>query len=107
MATKKTTKKAESTSRTIKMPQTIIDLQKRNLERQHKAFDRTFEAVDSFRERREDRVNAWLKDARFVPTEIAEMAAEWTAASRDMRATYKKSVDKSFALAGSWVEGLS
>ena len=110
MATKKTTtKKAKATTeeRSLRVPQRIVELQKRSLEGQHKAFDRTFEAVDSFRERREDRVNEWMKASRFVPTEVAELATEWTDASRNMRSTYRKSVDKSFSIAENWVEGLA
>ena len=89
------------------MPQRIVDLQKRSLETQHKAFSRTFEAVENVRERNEDRVNEWMKDSRFVPAHLAELSKEWTAASRTMRSTYRNSVDKSFSLAESWVDTLA
>lgn len=109
MATKKTTaKKTETaTESRFRVPQRIVELQKRSLETQHKAFSRTFEAVESLRERNEDRVNEWMKDSRFVPAELAELSKEWTTASRTMRSTYRNSVDKSFSLAESWVDTLA
>ena len=110
MATKKTTQKKsepKATENRLRVPQRLVELQKRNLETQHKAFDRTFEAVESFRERNEDRVNEWMKGSRFVPEHLAALSEEWTAASRSMRSTYRKSVDKTFSIAENWVDALA
>jgi hypothetical protein len=106
MATKTTAKaKTEIKDEVKSLRDRAIDAQKRVIDFQESAFDRTFEAFVSLRERQEEAVTNWLDKAERVPTEVKEATHQWINFARTTRQTYRDAVAKNFDLATQWVEG--
>lgn len=84
--------------------QRTIEAQKRMLDFQRSTFERGFEAVNTVRERQEDRVGSWMENADQVPTEAREMYQNWLWYSRTARGTFHQAVEKSFDLADQYYD---
>ncbi|REJ73411.1 MAG: hypothetical protein DWQ36_02365 [Acidobacteria bacterium] len=83
----------------------VIDGQKRVLDFQRSTFDRTYDAVISFAEKREDALSDWMKNNERVPAELRDTYAAWVWATRTGRSSYREAVIKTFDLAEQWTEG--
>ena len=112
--TKKTAKKAEETAEsageaikegTVRLRNRVIDGQKRVLDFQRSTFDRTFDAVASFAEKREDALTSWMENTERTPNELQAAYSAWVGAARTTRETYRDAVIKTFDLAEQWTEG--
>lgn len=120
MATKTTTKKSTATSKSApskksanetvelrtKVRNRVIGMQKRSLELQENAFDRTYDIVASAQERTEDRLNGWLDSSERLPSEAKNIVKEWISFRQDARKGYRTAVSKSFGLGQKWFDGL-
>lgn len=100
---------ASSAAETVKSGTTFVrnrmlDGQKRLLDFQRSSFDRTFDAVVSFAEKREDELGDWMKKNERLPEELKDTYATWVWASRTGRASYREAVIKTFDLAEQWTE---
>jgi len=111
-ATKKTASKTKSATKErpaelrTKVRNRVISMQKRSLEMQENAFDRTYDMVTSVQERAEDRVSGWLENSERVPTEAKNIVKEWIGFRQQARKGYRKAVAKSFDLGQKWFDGL-
>ena len=83
----------------------LIDGQKRVLDFQRSTFDRSFDAVASFAEKREDALTNWMENSERLPEEIQAAYGAWIGAARTTRETYRDAVIKTFDLAEQWTEG--
>ena len=121
MTTKKTTAKSKKTTKAsasgnssakgttefgTKVRNRVIGMQKRSLDLQENAFDRTYDIVASAQERTEDRINGWLDGSERVPSEAKNIVKEWISFRQDARKGYRAAVSKSFDLSQKWFDGL-
>ena len=101
---------AESAANTVRsgakaLRNRMLDGQKRVLDFQRSTFDRTFDAVVSFAEKREDAMTDWMKNNERLPEELKDTYATWIWATRTGRSSYREAVIKTFDLAEQWTEG--
>jgi hypothetical protein len=101
----KTALKSEIKSR-FRLPEGVVNLQKRSIERQRSAFDTTFQAVQSFQEGRESAIHNLLESSSFVPKEWRLMADAWIETARQSREGFREAVDTSYSLAEKFVARL-
>lgn len=126
MTTKKTTAKSKRTTKDTaskstaskntvskntaefgtKVRNRVIGMQKRSLDFQENAFDRTYDIVASAQERTEDRINGWLDNSERVPSEAKNIVKEWIGFRQDARKGYRAAVSKSFDLSQKWFDGM-
>lgn len=86
------------------MAQRSLEAQKRAIDFQRSSFNRTFDAVNSFRERQEDRLVSWMENADRVPAEARELYQNWVWYSRTARGTFHQAVEKSFDIADGYFD---
>ena len=97
---------AES-ARKIQIPTQLLDFQKRLLKGQQTFFDTAYNAVTAVQENQEKAWGGALENASFIPTPALKIAEVWSDNRRRARESYKETVDRSFALAEQWIDGLS
>lgn len=105
--TAKKTSTAKEAERRLRVPEPVINLQKRVLEGQESLFETTYNAFDTLSESQEDAIHTFLENASFVPKQVREIADLWTTTNRQTRGIYKHSVEETFKLANKWVDGLA
>jgi hypothetical protein len=103
---KETTASAGTTTSTMKVPQRLLDLQKRVLEGQRSAFEAGYQAMTAFREGQENALRNFLEQSRFVPEEFRQVADEWINTARSGRENFKETVERTFTLVEQYVDGL-
>jgi hypothetical protein len=104
-SSRKTSAKPGS-KRRLQIPERLVELQKRSLERQRSAFDTTFQAIQSFQEGGESAVHSLLKSSAFVPKEWTQIADAWIETARQNRESFRKTVDTTFGLTEKLVDRL-
>ena len=97
---------SETAAPRIQIPTQVLDLQKRILKGQQTFFETSYNAVTAVQENRENMWASALDRASFVPAQLREIADVWAQNRRQARESYKETVDRSFALAEEWIDGL-
>lgn len=106
-AKKSTTTKKQEEARYIQVPTQLLDFQKRVLKGQHTVFETAYNALTAVRENQEKVWGNALERASFVPAQAREIAEVWGENRRRARESYKETMDRSFALAEEWIDGLA
>ena len=108
--TKKTTttkQKTEDAAPRFQVPTQVLDIQKRVLKGQQTFFDTAYNAMTAVQENQEKLWGSALERASFVPAPALKIAEVWGENQRRARESYKETVDRSFALAEEWIDGLA
>ncbi len=105
MATKKTT--TTTTPETPSVTGRLLGAQKRVLDLQRSAFESGYNMVSSIQERQEEAVTSWLERSERIPAEVKELTEAWIGAGRKGRETYRDTVERSFELVHTYIDGLS